>query len=93
MGIDARLAAVAAAPPTRLAEIVRESHREHYGKASSFVRWDPTGGYEHLVHLQQVAVCFGGKQLAGTLPRLTRPLPLPLPHPHPYPQNQTCPFP
>ena len=37
--LDARLAALAAAPPSRLAEMVREAHEAYYGQASAFVRW------------------------------------------------------
>jgi len=65
--IDARLADVAAAPPSRLAELVRRAHATHHGKATTLVHWDEQERDAELLYLQQVAVCFGGRGLAGIL--------------------------
>ena len=71
--IDARLAEVAAASPSALAELVRLAAEAHHMKASSFVRWpDGVDRYKHVLHLQAVAVCFGGRAVAGILLHIAR---------------------
>jgi len=45
---------------------VRRAFDAHYGKSSAFVRWGEVR-IAHCVQLQIVAVCFGGRALAGIL--------------------------
>ena len=49
-----------------MAELVCAAFDTHYGKCSAFVRWGEDR-WAHLVTLQKVAVCVGGKGLAGIL--------------------------
>ncbi|KAL3932634.1 MAG: hypothetical protein SGPRY_000626 [Prymnesium sp.] len=64
--IDARLQQLADSSPCELAQIVRLAHDKHYGECSGTVCWGEVR-WSHRVKLQVIAVCFGGRSLAGIL--------------------------